>query len=233
MRALSSSDFLHLWERGSRLHPLDQALLALGAALPEVPSQVLADWPLGRRNAALAELLRICFGAALRSWVACPQCRERLEFELDAQLLASGDAADQQPVMVKGREFRLPSSRDLAAIAHESDPRRASLRLLQICSADTVDAADWPEAELDEVGEQLAQADPLAETRLTLRCTTCGHAWEEPLDLGSYVWMEIEARARRLLWEIHALASAYGWSEAEILGLSEQRRTLYLEMVQA
>jgi len=38
---------------------------------------------------------------------------------------------------------------------------------------------------------------------------------------------------RRLLVEVHALASAYGWSEQEILSLSDARRRLYLEMVQA
>jgi hypothetical protein len=31
--------------------------------------------------------------------------------------------------------------------------------------------------------------------------------------------------------EIHAIASAYGWSEKEILALSDPRRAFYLEMV--
>jgi hypothetical protein len=33
--------------------------------------------------------------------------------------------------------------------------------------------------------------------------------------------------------DVHALASAYGWSEREILALSDTRRRLYLEMVSA
>ena len=233
MRALSNSDFLRLWERGSRLHPLDQALLALGAALPEIPATALADWPLGRRNASLAEMRSVCFGPAMRSWIACPACRERLEFELDAAALSDQGDHDQQPVMVKGRAFRLPTSRDLASVATETNPQRAALRLLANCCADEMDSAKWSDTELEQVGEQLAQADPLAETLLQLRCNACGHAWEESLDVANYVWTEIEARARRLLAEIHALASAYGWSERDILALSEPRRALYLEMVQA
>lgn len=233
MRALSNSDFLRLWERGSRLHSLDQALLVLGTALPEMPAAALADWPLGRRNAALAELRRTCFGSVMRSWVACPECRERMEFELDAAALAADGTPNEQPVVVQGHAYRLPTSRDLAAVAHESDARCAALRLLQSCCAEDLGAAAWSDAELEQIGEQLAQADPLAETRLDLRCQACGHAWEESLDLSGYVWTEIEARARRLLLEIHALASAYGWSEGEILALSEPRRALYLEMVQA
>ena len=53
------------------------------------------------------------------------------------------------------------------------------------------------------------------------------------LDIGSFVWAEIESRARRLLWEVHTLASAYGWSEAETLSLSAARRASYMRMVQA
>jgi hypothetical protein len=34
-----------------------------------------------------------------------------------------------------------------------------------------------------------------------------------------------------VLWELHTLASAYGWSESESLALSDTRRAMYLEMV--
>lgn len=42
---------------------------------------------------------------------------------------------------------------------------------------------------------------------------------------------EISARARTLLVEVHQLASAYGWSEREILSLAPERRAPYLAMV--
>ncbi|HEY6446733.1 MAG TPA: hypothetical protein VIY53_09760 [Acidobacteriaceae bacterium] len=235
MRALSNSDFLQLWERGCGMHPIDQALLALGAALPHLSRASLADWPLGRRNAALAELRRRCFGAELRSWVACPQCDERLEFQLDADALAKDGGEEPAPrtVIVRERKFRLPTSRDLAAVVAEPDADRASVRLLERCCESPADGAAWSEADAEEVEEQLALADPLAETRLALRCSACSHEWEESLDLASYLWSEIEARARRTLIDVHTLASAYGWSEEQILALSEPRRAVYLEMVQA
>jgi hypothetical protein len=40
-------------------------------------------------------------------------------------------------------------------------------------------------------------------------------------------------RARRFLDEVHVLARAYGWAEAEILRLSEARRSAYLQRVLA
>jgi len=79
----------------------------------------------------------------------------------------------------------------------------------------------------------MAAADPLAEIRLTFDCPVCGDAFEDDLDLPTFLWAEMAARAKRLLSEVHLLASAYGWSEAEILGLSPVRREFYLGMVGA
>src|SRR4051794_13064168 len=99
MRTFSSVDFLELWECASALHPLDHGLFALSAALPELPCDVLADWPLGRRNRALAELRCRHFGPVFKGWIACPQCAERLEFEIDGRALVGepGDLASSPP----------------------------------------------------------------------------------------------------------------------------------------
>ena len=41
------------------------------------------------------------------------------------------------------------------------------------------------------------------------------------------------SRAVQLLDEVHQLATAYGWTEAEILALSDTRRAAYLDRVTA
>ena len=235
MRALSSSDFLDLWERGFGLHPLDQGLLLLGAALPETSYENLADWPLGRRNQALAELRSAYFGPKLHGYTTCNRCGEKMEFEVDSLAFIShaADTAENrsEPIMVKGRSFRLPSSRDLALAARETNPSSAALRILEACRLDAAESATWSEEDLEEVGQRMAVADPLAEIVLNLACPACGQECNPMLDIAAFLWAEIEARARRLLFDIHALASAYGWTQKEILSLSEQRRGLYLEMV--
>jgi len=236
MRALSSSDLLDLWERGGPLHPLDRALLALSAAFPEVPAAALPDWSLGRRNRALLELHCASFGSGLQGWTACTSCGEKMEFEIEGRALAEGnsDGAPPEPVIVFNSEsFRLPTSRDLANAARQADSQAAILHLVQACRVDAVRVFFCSEKDAEAIGEQMALADPLAEIRLALCCPACGDEGEETLDMISFVWAEIAARARRLLWEVHALASAYGWTEAEVLSLSGARRSLYLEMVQA
>ena len=237
MRALTSFDCLNLWESGAGLHPLDQGMLALGAAMPDAPEETLADWPLGRRNMALAQLRCASFGPRLLGWTACSRCGEKLEVEFDARLLAddatSHGRALEESVVVNGRSFRLPTARDLANAARETDERLAAIRLVESCRLKPADSFAWSDEELEQIGQKLAMADPLAETRLALRCPACENEWEENLDIVSFLWREIEARARKLLFEIHTLALAYGWTEADILSLSDRRRTLYLEMAQS
>ena len=237
MRPLSNPDYLNLFERGARLHRLDQSLLVLSAALPETPWDALADWPLGRRNRALIELHCTSFGPALHCWLTCIKCSTNLEFTLDGQAMAHQASTDEiaagEPVVVAGHAFRLPTSRDLARLLREAGAEAAVPVLFQSCRLDAGEPLEFSEDFLEEVGDTLARADPLAETRVTFQCPDCGSDWQDTLEIADFVWAEIEARARRLLREIHAIASAYGWSEGEILSLSHSRRALYLEMVNA
>lgn len=234
MKTLSNFDLLELWERGSCLHPIDRALLALALALPGETYDALSLLPLGRRNAALAELRLACFGSALTGWVACPLCSERLEFSFDAELLLQDRPEPPAQIIMHGQQFRPLNSLDLASVAAEIDDRAAALHLLKLCSLESGEFhEEFSEADLDDLGNLLAQADPLAETLLDFDCAACGHRWQEPLDMAAWLWAEVEARARHLLYDVHTLAAAYGWREHEILSLSERRRALYLEMVQA
>lgn len=240
MRALCNEEFLELWENGRRLHPLDRALLTIQASFPEAAEERLADWPLGRRNQALAQVRTLYFGRQLQGWTICEQCGEKLEFELDCgNLLERAQNEGVQTIQLKGCTFRLPTSCDLARIADVREDEAAVRRLLEECrvqdaemSSDSLSDA-WSQAEIEELGKEMSLADPLAEIALSLECPVCNGVCEEALDLPAFLWGEVEARARRILQEVHMLALNYGWHEAEILALSDARRAMYLQMVQA
>ena len=53
------------------------------------------------------------------------------------------------------------------------------------------------------------------------------------LDVGEFLWAEVRQAAMRLLEDVHALAWAYGWREADLLAMPAQRRAFYLARVQA
>jgi hypothetical protein len=231
MRALGNLDFLALWEMGAGLHPLDQGLLAIRAALPEASYQELADWPLGRRSQALAALHRASFGQRFECWTACLECGEKIEVSLDSRFIATADAVAAGTVIVNGHVFRPVTSRDLAHLAGETDVAAAARLLLESCRIEKESTIEWTDEFVAEVEAKLAEADPLAEILLTFECPLCGSSCDKPLDLAAFLWAEISSAGRRLLSEVHTLASAYGWSEPEILSLSETRRAAYLEMV--
>lgn len=251
MPTLSTQDLITLWERGPGRSPLERALDLLTVARPHAPREELARLPIGRRDAELLRLREATFGPALAGYAECPRCGERLEFELDTRALGSGaDPADPsgEHLLEQGEyrvRFRLPTSLDLESPDLESpdleaaadDPDRARRRVLArcvlACSAAgrplKVDAL--PAAVLAAVESEMAALDPAAEVSLALACPACDHRWSLPLDIAAFFWTEVSVRARRLLHEVHALARAYGWREADILAMSAARRHAYLELL--
>jgi hypothetical protein len=178
----------------------------------------------------LIQLRSRCFGPCLSGWLACAHCRANLEFELDANCFVREEAV-VATVEVLGHTFRLPNSRDLALVANGKDYQAGPAAIAGNCLMGTLPPPDWSESELSAIGDGMAAADPLAEIWLTLNCPDCGAEAHELFDVVTYLWAEVEVRARQMLRTVHALASAYGWSEAEILSLSESRRALYFELV--
>jgi hypothetical protein len=249
VKPLNDRELLQLWERGLPLHPLDRGLLALSAVLPDVSVDALADWPLGRRNTALIELRCSCFGRRLRGWTACPRCAEKLEFELDGPVLLEraphGESTDR--IEVGGHEFRLPTTRDVASILRsESDIDGAARQLAENCriraampngeaspSSDRGELRAFAPIALDDIEARMSLADPMAEILIQIPCPACGVGHESVLDIVSFFWTELEAHVKRLLREVHELATAYGWTENGVLSLSDQRRAVYLDMVRA
>jgi hypothetical protein len=92
---------------------------------------------------------------------------------------------------------------------------------------------DLPADVAQVISAKMALSDPQADVQLALACPQCSHRWTTTFDILSYFWTELTEWAMRRLREVHALALAYGWSEADILGLSPSRRQSYLEMIRA
>ena len=235
MRPLDAADMLVLWERGVRRHALDRSALLAARARPELPADTIADLPLGEVTASVLRLRTASFGPRISAHVDCEQCRQRLELTLTAPELLQAMAAPAGPVDVAGWRVRPVCLRDLAAVVHERDGERAARALLARCILDgpADDAAAWSSAVLSEIEHALEAADPNADLAFDVHCEACGHRGTAQLDVAELLWDEIDARARVLLGEVHVLASAYGWTEREILALTPARRAVYLSMAGA
>lgn len=221
---------LEVWERGAQRHPLDRGLVLLSLARPGDAMESLADVSIGERDRTLLALRAALFGATLASVVDCPACGTRLEFSVNAHELRGTPAQDE--VEVHGVRVRPPSSRDMAAALLEPDQASAERCLARRCQVSG--SHDAPELDSDTLSAlqlALSAADAASDIELDLACDQCAHRWSESFDIAGYLWQEIESRAQALFRDVDALARAYGWSEHDILSLSERRRRSYLTLV--
>ena len=244
MRALSTAELLDVWERGRFLGPVGRALVLLASACPDASPDELANRSIGRRDADLLALREVTFGSEMAGVAGCPQCKEKLELsftvaQIRPQSLAETGQSFARTVNGYHLEARPPNSADLVATCEQTDASLRRNRLLERCliaayhEGTPVSAGELPASVFQVVEEGMAQADPSADTRLAISCPACDHQWESDFDILPFFWSEIEVWAVRTLYDVHSLASAYGWHEHNILALSPARRQLYLEMVSA
>jgi len=248
-RGLSASELLAAWERGTGQPPAGKAVTLLAASAPEVPPERLARLSIGQRDACLFTLRELTFGSRLVALATCPFCAERLELSFDVAEIRAGPptalvaAQDEEEMEAHTASvadyevtFRLPDSRDLDA-ARSDDPEAGRQELVRRCllvchnRGEPRPIGELPAEVVAAVVEEMERLDPQGDVQLALACPSCGREWHATFDIVSFFWSEIDAWAYRMLREVHALASAYGWSEAEILAMSQWRRHMYLTMV--
>jgi hypothetical protein len=250
MQPLTAVDILKIWEHGTGCTPVKQALVIMSHAFPQATVASLSRLTVGQRDARLLQLRARTFGPLLSGLVSCPSCGERLEMAFDSSDFQVAGVPIAEPEAPEADDaeiafayapyhitYRLPNSIDLSAVAGLTDPASARRKLLEACVLDArKDGVETPLSELpmdavEALAEHIGQADPLADLTLDITCPACRHSWQVIFDIVTFFWGEIDAWAVRLMREVHILASAYGWREADILRMSAWRRQRYLEMV--
>lgn len=239
MRALSAAELLEVWERAAAEPPVLRSLAVLAAASPETAPEALGRLSVGEHDARLLTLREWTFGPRLAALTDCPACGERLELDFEVGALRADPAAgDDDTLAAEGWEvsFRVPTCEDLVAASAARDAAHAERLLLERCvlsarhAGEERPAAALPPAVVEAVGERMAAADPQADLRARVRCEACAHEWLVALDVAWMFWTEIDAWAAGVVRDVHALATAYGWREADVLALGPRRRRLYLEL---
>jgi len=239
---LSAAALLDVWEWGEARSPFGRGAALVAASSPELTVEALAVLSIGEREERLLAIRTRLFGPTVTGLVVCPHCGVRVEIEFDSRELGVSSEARRTrefQLTVGGLELccRLPSGADVEAVSALADVDAVCAALLARCvtardvAGNVVPAAALPAEVVRAIGDEMDRLDPLAVIRLPVECPSCGGAWEAALDVQSFVWTELRAWARRTLREVHALARAYGWTEAEVLALSATRRRAYLELV--
>ena len=197
-------------------------------------------WDLARRLQALLAVTVATRGARYVVTAHCNagDCGEPMDLPLDLRDFAApaaSPAIECRPADGPLLTLRLPRGDDQRRwLAGIDDPSAGA----PVMAADLVERVDgvptpagWqPEPGwLADIEQALEQADPLTALVLETACPSCGEAVRVALDLESHLLALLAGEQPRLLEEIHRLASAYHWSEADIVALPATRRRAYLD----
>ena len=243
---LSAQQLMNLWDDCAMQSPLERALHVLAAAYPEESLQSVAALSVGDRDSRLLKLREALWGSQMAAVVRCSSCHERLDVTLDIRELLADCAStrsEEMTICVSGYSvtFRVPTTLDVLAAAGRSNVEACRGVILQRCllrahpqtGPEEGAPAPLPSEVIETVIQRMAEVDPLANIELRLTCPSCSQEGRHIFDIVSFLWTEIEAWAPRMAADVHVLASAYGWDERAILGLSPARRQMYLDMVRA
>ena len=186
-------------------------------------------WTINRRLQGLIAVTIATRGAAFSSTIRCQACAAPMDLPLRLDAFRREDDPPSVACALDGEmhDIAVPTGADQRAwLQVGADGTAAMLaRLLP------QGAAASPER-LAVVETALAAADPLTVLTVETRCPECGAENAMELDLEATCLALLTAEQPRLIDDIHALARAYHWTEAEVLAVPPRRRRQYLDRIE-
>lgn len=167
--------------------------------------------------------------------LVCPHedCRQSLEIELPlADLDALHDeSADCELLRFPGADsrplaFRRPTGNDLRHWRAVAPSPEDVLRTLLVPEETKAEPVNMPQPETCAVA--FSEFDTLVAFQLTTHCPHCSRESAHSVDLETIALRRLSTLQQQLFRENHQLASAYGWSEADIFQVPRKRRLRYL-----
>lgn len=189
-------------------------------------------WSVASRLQGLLAVVRATQTADLDVSARCHRCHETLSFSLPLEGFVQMPAPSPFTCQSEGGdafEVRLPTGRDQQRWLEnaEEDPVAMAKDLV----TDETIKSNWGNHHMAAMEQQLEQADPYTALNLESECPYCGAAVSQPLNLEESLLRRLQSALTERLREVHRLARAYHWSEADILALPPGRRDFYLACV--
>lgn len=164
----------------------------------------------------------------------CASCERGFDVQIEQSRLPVKEAGASFPFAMAPASWgacrvRVPSGEDQEAAVHIGDDRAATRLLARRCALDPVPETirELSDMDIARIEHAVEHAAPEVTTIVQSACPECGHANEVYVD----PYACLTATAGSLWDDIHDLASAYHWSERDILALSRARRQTYLRRI--
>lgn len=246
MNVLSAEQLLLVWEQAHNYSLLQKTLLLLNLVTPESEKRDVELLSIGQRDTHLLKLRNYLFGSTLHNTTNCPNCKSKLEWDMNLGDLIIQETDKHEYLRVHSLnmddfqiKFRLPNSKDIIQFLSENGDKTKPYSFLRYCILEIVSVKSnkkiqsVPENIINALIERISELDPAADIRINISCPSCGYKWEAIFDIMSYLWSEIDNWAHKTLQEVYILASAFGWPEKDILNMDAKRRQTYIEMIRS
>lgn len=188
------------------------------------------------RDRILTAIYLATFGSRITSTMHCSRCGNLfdLNFRLD-ELAAALDGSLPEGVEVLGAgrfrsaagfEFRVPTASEEIEAARR-DPSEAEQWLANQCLLSSSAPPD-----IASIQQAMEEAAPALDLELTAQCPECNASQLVRFDIQSYLLDAVRQGLPRLTRDVHRVASAYHWSQREILSLPRSQRRDLVDMIE-
>lgn len=230
-------DVTESWTAASSVPAAVTAVLA--ASLEEIGGEAVdgttvRDLAVGDRQ-YLMRRLAVHLGMD-RVWLSatCAHCESRYDLLVEQSVLPSKPVDGgpwEEAVTSRGNvSVRALSGADQELIVNEPDDEAAELILLTRCTdghSGAIEFSAFTDDDIARLEQAIESVSPEVTTTVTARCPECGESNEVLVD----PYLGVTLLRTDLLEEIHTMANAYHWSEADILELPVNRRRRYLDLI--
>ena len=201
----------------------------------------ILSWSFKHRLQALLAIAVATHGGKMELQVICADsaCAQVSVLALD--LLEFYEREDSSAIICRPSEdsvleLRLPTSADQKLWLNQkynanNDSLFSKMATDLVISVNGVaPSMDWqmPPAWLNSIAQSLESHDAMMTMSVDSQCPACGSRISIELDLEAQLLSLFANEKRILLKHVHQLASAYHWSEKEIISLPKDRRLYYI-----
>ncbi len=211
-----------------------------------INAQSFWQWTVSERLQGLLAVANASIGASTAAVAVCSNadCREQVELQLGLSSFADEEPANEFDwLSPEGEKIscRLPTGQDQLAWqnhaqagqdAQDNDESWLAKRLIEDTTKQPT-PMQLPDTWIESLGIALNTVDPLTALDIDVSCPFCHQSLRVDVDLEQLLIEGLRLQQRRLIEQIHRLASSYHWSESDIASLPSWRRERYLARVAA
>ncbi len=174
------------------------------------------------------------FGGADWFEARCADCGARFDLRMSLSDVPHADPGPGYPVAevetsLGLRTFEAPNGGHEEAFARyrDEDPRRVFAAICGLSERAEAEAIRFDAQDLGRIDAAIEAISPEIADSVEATCPDCGTVAKARIDPFGFAFPS----AGDLLREVHLIATAYHWSEASILSLSQARRRSYVDLI--